>query len=123
MSPMDAPLAAAQEKPDIASAVSAYIATARALAADGLTWSEFGHLLVSLLRLAVRMADSLQATGPEKKTIVMTAAAALFDAVAGACVPVVLSPVWLFTRAATRALVLALAAGAVESILPVVRSA
>lgn len=108
---------------DIASAVSAYIDAAKAAAADGLTWAEFGRLLAGLLRLGIAFADSLNVPGPEKKAIVLTAAAALFDAVAAACVPALAAPVWLFARASVRALVLALASGAVEVMVPLVRKA
>ena len=118
-----APLAAASPYVEIASAVTAYIETAKSAAANGLTWNEFGELMVSLLRLAVRLAELLQLSGPEKKALVMEAAAALFDAVADKCVPVWLWPVWLLARGPVRALVLALASGAVESILPLVRTA
>lgn len=123
MNDMNAPAAAAENQTNIAAAVTAYIETAKSVASDGLTWSEFGHLLTGLLRLAVRLADSLQASGPERKAIVLTAAAALFDAVAASCVPLVATPVWIFARASVRALVLALASGAVEVLLPLVRNA
>lgn len=117
-----APLAAATPFTDIASAVKSYIETAKSLASDGLTWNEFGELLVSLLRLAVRLADLLQLSGDEKKALVLEAAAALFDAVADYAVPLWLLPVWVLARPAVRSLVLALASGAVESLLPLVRA-
>lgn len=118
-----APLAIGSQYVEIASAVKAYVETAKSAASDGLTWNEFGELLVSLLRLAVRLADLLQLPGHEKKAIVLEAVAALFDAVADKCVPLWLWPIWLVSRSSVRALVLALASGAVESILPLVRTA
>lgn len=118
-----APLAAASRFEDIASAVTAYIETAKSTAADGLTWTEFGHLLTGLLRLAVQLADMLNVPGSERKEIVLDAVAALFDAVADRCVPLVLWPFWALVRSPVRALVLALASGAIEVILPLVRSA
>lgn len=118
-----APVAVASRYLEISSAVKAYIETAKAAAADGITWSEFGELLVQLLRLAVRLADLLQVTGIERKAIVLEAAAALFDACADYCVPVWLLPVWVLARTPVRALVLALASGAIEAILPLVRMA
>lgn len=121
MADTKAPMAVATNYAEIATAVKAYIETAKSAAADGLTWNEFGELLVSLLRLAVRLADLLHLSGPEKKAIVLEAVAALFDAVADRCVPVYLWPIWLLARGSVRALVLALASGAVESILPLVR--
>lgn len=119
----NAPVVVASRYVEIASAIKAYIETAKAAASDGITWSEFGELLVSLLRLAVRLADLLQVSGSEKKTIVLDAVASLFDAVADFCVPVWLLPVWVIARGPIRALVLALASGAVEAILPLVRIA
>lgn len=117
-----APLAAASKFADIVDAVKAYIDTAKAAAADGITWSEFGELLVSLLRLAVRLADLLQVSGPEKKVIVLEAVRVLFDTLADKCVPIWLWPFWAICRSAVKALVLALASGAIESLLPLVRS-
>jgi hypothetical protein len=117
-----APLAASERFVDLSLAVRAYVVTAKAAAADGLTWAEFGELLVGLLRLAVRLADLLDLPGAEKKTLVLEAAAALFDAVADRAVPAVLWPIWIAARPAVRSLVLALAAGAVEQILPLVRA-
>lgn len=123
MADPNAPIVVASAFGDIASAVKAYIETAKSTAADGLTWAEFGQLLVGLLRLAVRLADLLNVAGDERKAIVMDAAAALFDSVADRCVPLLLWPLWIICRGPTRALVLALASGAIEVILPLVRSA
>ena len=64
----------------------------------------------------------LNVSGVERKAIVLEAVAALFDAVADRCVPLVLWPIWGLIRTPVRALVLALASGAVEAILPLVRS-
>lgn len=118
----NAPATAASRYVDIVDAVRAYIETAKSASADGITWAEFGELLISLLRLAVRLADLLQVSGPEKKEIVLAAVAALFDTVADKCVPVLLWPIWALCRVPVRALVLALASGAVEAILPLVRA-
>ena len=122
MTDTTAPATAASRYVEIASAVSAYISTARSMAADGITWTEFGELLVQLLRLAVRLADLLSVSGAEKKVIVMEAAAALFDALADRCVPLWVWPVWGLVRGPVRALVLALSSGAIEAILPLVRA-
>jgi hypothetical protein len=117
-----APLSAGSQFTDVLNAARAYITTAKVVAADGLTWAEFGELLVGLLRLSVQLADLLNVPGDQKKAVVMEAAAALFDALADKAVPPVLWPLWLVTRSSVRALVLALAAGAVEQILPMVRA-
>lgn len=103
---------------------AAFVSAARSAAADGLTWREFGDLLVALMRLMVASLDDLATmSGAEKKAVVLEAVEALFDAVADKCVPLVLWPVWLIARPAVRSLIVALAAGAVEQLLPLVRSA
>lgn len=118
-----APLAAASPFTDVVHAAQAYIATAKVAAVDGLTWAEFGELLVGLLRLSVRAADLLNVPGEQKKAVVMEAAAMLFDALADKAVPTLLWPVWILVRPSVRALVLALASGAIEQVLPMVRGA
>ena len=118
----DAPISAASQFTDVVNAARAYVTTAKVAAADGLTWTEFGELLVGLLRLSVQAADLLNVPGDQKKAVVMEAAAALFDAVADRAVPTVLWPVWIVARPSVRSLVLALASGAVEQILPMVRA-
>jgi hypothetical protein len=112
------PLAAASNYQDIARAVTAYLAEARNVAADGLTWQEFGELLVGLLRLGISTAEILQAPGAVKKQLVMEAVEALFDSVADRCVPLYAYPLWVVARPAVRQLVLALASGAIEQLLP-----
>lgn len=120
-----APLAAATPFETIAEKVRAYLVVAKAVASAGLTWAEFGELLVGLLRLAIETLDLAgNLTGPEKKAIVLEAVAALFDTVADRLrVPILATPPWILARPAIRSLVLALAAGAVEQILPLVRLA
>lgn len=103
--------------------VLAFVATAEAAAAGGITWVEFGELLVALLRLAVETLEQTQIlSGPDKKALVLDAAAALFDAVADKAVPSLAWPVWILVRPAVRSLVLSLADGAIEQILQLVRS-
>ena len=111
----DAPLAAAAPFADIASKVSAFLVTARVSAKDGLTWSEFGMLVASLVRLTVETLDSTKTlTGEE-------AVGVLFDSLAVLCVPYATHPFWFIVRPAARALVIAIAAGTIETILPLVR--
>jgi hypothetical protein len=117
----DAPLAAGSQFTDVVNAARAYVVTAKAAARDGLTWTEFGELLVGLLRLAVQTVDVLNVPGEQKKAVVMEAAAALFDAVADKAIPTLAWPLWVLIRPSVRSLVLALASGAVEQILPMVR--
>jgi hypothetical protein len=103
--------------------VKVFVASARVAAADGLTWIEFGELLVALLRVVITALDEVRnMTGPEKKQAAVDAAAMLFDAVADYAIPLAAVPIWIIVRPAVRSLVLALAAGAVEPLLQLVRS-
>lgn len=104
--------------------IVAFVETAKSAAADGITWAEFGELVVALLRLVVTFLDTVSTlTGAEKKALALDAVAGLFDAVADKAVPMLAWPVWILARPAVRALVLALASGAIEQLLPLVRSA
>jgi hypothetical protein len=104
--------------------ISAFLSAARTQAAAGMTWQRFGQLLIDLLHQAVTGLDHISGlSGPEKKTLVLTAVASLFDSVADRCVPLTMYPFWTIIRPATRTLVLAIASGAVESLLPITRSA
>lgn len=118
----DAPLAAAAPFADIANKVSAFLVTARVSAKDGLTWGEFGMLVAALVRLTVETLDSTKTlTGEEKRAIVLEAVGVLFDSLAVLCVPYATYPFWFMVRPAARALVIAIAAGTIETILPLVR--
>lgn len=117
------PIVAAASYDDVAGKVSSFLQAARSAAADGLTWQEFGTLLVALLRVSIQALDVMQnLTGAEKKEIALHAVASLFDLVADKCVPMAAYPLWLLARPAVRSLVLALAGGAIESLLPMIRS-
>jgi hypothetical protein len=108
----------------IVTQISAFLAAARTQPAAGMTWQKFGELLVQLLHQAVTNLDAISGlTGPEKKALVLTAVASLFDSVADRCVPITLYPFWSMIRPATRTLVLAIASGGIESMLPITRSA
>lgn len=112
-----APLSAASRLEGFADQVKAFLVTAKLQAIDGLTWAEFGELLVALLRLGVSGAEMLNVSGPEKKALVLEAVGVLFDTVADKCVPLALWPIWLISRSSIRSLVLQLASGALEQIL------
>jgi hypothetical protein len=102
--------------------IKAFVETAKSAAADGLTWAEFGDLMLALLRLVVAGLDVANGlTGAAKKALALEAVASLFDAVADRAVPPLAYPIWVLARPAVRALVLALASGAVEQVLPLVR--
>lgn len=116
--------AAADASDGLLSRVAAFIDAATLAAADGLTWSEFGELMLSLLRLVVSSLDLVASlTGPQKKALAVDAVARLFDAVADQAVPAAVYPLWLLARSPVRAIVVALAAGAIEQLLPLVRAA
>lgn len=119
----DAPIAAARPFSDIADKVTAFLVTARVSARDGLTWTEFGALVAALVRLSVETLDTTKGlTGEEKRAIVLEAVGVLFDSLAVLCVPYATYPFWFIVRPAARALVVAIAAGTIETILPLLRS-
>jgi hypothetical protein len=79
--------------------------------------------MLALVRLVIAGLDAVGTmTGAEKKALAMEAVSSLFDAVADKAVPTVAYPIWMIARPAVRALVLALASGAVEQVLPLVRA-
>ena len=121
----DAPIAVAEAAPGgVLTKIDAFISAAKSSAADGLTWAEFGELLVALLHLAVAALDAVTSmTGEEKKGAVLDGVGRLFDAVADRCIPLVLWPLWGLARGPVRLLVIALASGAIEQLLPLVRLA
>lgn len=101
---------------------AAFLRSAQAAAADGLTWQEFGELLVALLRTLVSSYDTVVSLdGVAKKALVLESAGQLFDLLADKCVPLLWWPAWMLCRPAIRMLVLALSGGAVEQILRMVR--
>jgi hypothetical protein len=119
----DFPRAAAERQSGLLDKVHSFVAEASVVAADGLTWAEFGDLMLALLRLVVTFLDTVSAmTGPEKKALALDAVGSLFDAVADKAVPAIAWPVWILARPAVRSLVLAIAAGAIEQLLPLVRA-
>lgn len=118
-----APKAAADQYVGLLDKIAVFVATARETADDGLTWAEFGELMLALLRLVVTLLDVVSdLTGQQKKALALEAVASLFDAVADRAVPPLAYPVWILARPAVRSLVLALAAGAIEQLLPLVRA-
>ena len=116
------PLAAAASVSQVLEKIRAFVATAQSVAADGLTIGEFAELSVALLRVTIEAVESIPIDGPSKKAWVLEGIAMLFDAVADKAIPLALYPVWVLVRQPVRSLVLAVAGGAVESILPLVRA-
>jgi hypothetical protein len=108
---------------NVSARLNVFFASAREQAKDGLSWQEFGRLLVQLLWMSVEGLDAVASlTGPQKREVAVTAAAVLFDSLADKAVPVAAWPAWMLLRPATRLLVLSLAAGAVEALLRISRS-
>jgi hypothetical protein len=119
MSISEVPVAAADSVSQVLEKIRAYVASCQALAADGITVSEFAEMAVGLLRVSMAAVESIPIDGPSKKAWVLDAVAMLFDGVADKVIPTVAWPVWLLVRPAVRSLVLAAAGGAVEAILPI----
>lgn len=118
----EAPTSAALRFLELRDQVSAFIATAKVASLDGLTWQEFGDLMLALLKLTTTTLDGMvNLKGPEKKELALEAVAALFDTVADKAVPLAAWPLWLLIKPAVRSLVLAIAAGALEQVLPLMR--
>jgi hypothetical protein len=116
-----AAVAAAQSQPTFQAQVEAFVARARELAANGLTWAEFMQLAIALVQIAVAAAMQLANSGADKKALVRSAVGYLFDAVAPRLtLPFPLSLLdglvrpWIQPR--LRALVLTLADGAIEAV-------
>lgn len=119
----EAPLAAASSVQQVLDKIRAFVDSAVSMAQDGLTISEFGELTVALLKVTIASVDSIPIDGPSKKAWVLEAVAMLYDSVADKVIPLPLYPLWLLVRSPVRSLVLAVAGGAIESILPLVRLA
>lgn len=114
---------AASDLIGVTTRVNAFLVGAREKFRDGLTWAEFGRLMVELLYLAVAALDAVQGmSGPEKKSIALAAVAVLFDSFADKAVPIAAWPAWVLIRPAVRLLLLSISAGAVEALLRISRS-
>ena len=118
-----APVQATQDLSVLGDKVSAFIAIAQLKARNGLTLSEFGELVVALLRVVMSTVDSLPAEGSEKKQWALDAVAALFDSLADGCIPILAWPVWILVKPSARSILLLVVSGAIESLLPLVRIA
>jgi hypothetical protein len=117
------PISAARDIATLGDQVKAFVVAAREAAAGGLTVSEFAELAVALLRLVIATLDSIPADGEQKKAWAVDAVAMLFDETADKVVPTIAWPIWMIVRPAVRQLVLLATAGAIESLLPIVRAA
>ena len=102
----------------------AFLADARAKAAGGFTFVEFGSLTIALLHLVVTGLDPIATLdGAAKKQWALGIVGMLFDSIAGYAVPIALQPLWFVAKPIVRQLVLALASGALEQVLRLSREA
>jgi hypothetical protein len=122
MTTVAAATAAAESEKNLLDQVYAFVATAKERAKDGLSWGEFGELLLALLRLVVPFLDGVRTmTGPEKKAFALDAVGRLFDSTADYAVPRTVYPLWVLVRPAVRTLVVAIAGGVLEQYLTLFR--
>jgi hypothetical protein len=115
------PIASTHDLVGVKDKVAAFLATAQEKASDGLSVSEFAELTVALLRVVMAAVDSLPDDGAQKKAWVLDAVGLLFDTLADKAIPALAWPIWLVVRGSVRSLVLMAAAGAIESMLPLIR--
>lgn len=115
-------IAKAETVPGLHQRVTSYVASVRAKVSDGLTVAEFCDLTLGGMRLAIACVDELSVDGPQKKQMVIDLAGSFFDEFGHLLVPPFLRPTWWLFSAAVRSLVLSLAAGAVEALLPLIRT-
>jgi hypothetical protein len=101
--------------------ISEFVFSVKVKAEDGLTVSELATITLDGMRLAITLLDRMQMPSVDKKAEVLRLVEYMFDTFADRVVPMYLKPIWFLMRSATRALVLSLAAGAVESLLPLIR--
>lgn len=100
-----------------------FLIVTRARVKDGISAADLAQITLDGMRLAIAMLDRVSMPGADKKEEVLKLVAYLFDSFADACVPFPAKPVWWIVKPAVRALTLSAAAGAVEFLLPIVRSA
>lgn len=98
-----------------------FIEDARRRAADGWSVADLAAVTLDGVRFAMTMLDGLSMQGQAKKGEVLRVVDYMFDAFSDGCVPLVAKPIWWLVRPAAKALVLQIASGAVESLLPVIR--
>lgn len=119
----EAPIAATKPLVTLGEKVKAYVAVARLKAADGLSIAELSELIVSAMRMAIAALDSIPVGGAERKAIVIAFVGDIFDEFADRVVPLPAWPAWIIAKPTVRIIALAIAAGATEALLPLVRSA
>lgn len=108
---------------DLSERVKAFVVEAQDRASDGISVADFAEIVVDLLRLVLAALDTIPADNASKKAWALSAVELLFDTLADKCVPVMIWPVWMIVRPAARQLVLLMASGLIEGLLPIVRAA
>lgn len=108
---------------DFLKQIEEFLTVTRARVKDGITAADLSQITLGGMRLAIALLDRVNMPGADKKGEVLKLVAYLFDEFSDACVPFAGKPVWWVVKPAVRALVLSMASGAVEFLLPVVRSA
>lgn len=104
--------------------IAAFLETVHRRSADGTTVAELAQNTVDAMRLAMTLLDTVTSmSGEEKKAEVLKLVSYVFDSYSDACVPLVAKPLWWIARPAVRALLLQVASGVVEGLLPVLRTA
>ena len=102
--------------------IAAFLDAVRTRARDGITVSDLTQSTVDAMRLTINLLETVNGmTGDQKKAEVMKLVAYVFDTFSDACVPVLAKPVWWIVKPAVRLLVMQVASGMVESLLPMVR--
>jgi hypothetical protein len=118
----EAPLTPERQIDTLAEKVRGYIVEARLKARDGLTVAELSELIVSAMRIAIAALDSIPVDGAQRKEIVIAFVGDMFDEFADKVVPLVAWPFWIVAKPTVRIVALAVASGATEALLHIVRS-
>jgi hypothetical protein len=103
--------------------ITKFLTDVRTRAADGISISDLTQDVLGGMRLAMQLLDAVNGmTGEEKKAETLKLVAYLFDTYSDACVPLLARPIWWLAKPAVRSLVMSIASGAIETMLPLVRS-
>jgi len=103
------------------SRLGVFLADVSKRAEDGLSLQDFSAIFFGGVRLAIAAVDGIPIEGSERKRMVMHFAGTLFDKYADKVIPIYAYPFWIVVKPAAKMLLMSLAAGAVEAILPLVR--
>lgn len=123
MTLIDAAKSAATGPKVLSEKIMLFVQTAKGLAVDGLTLTEFWQLLFEALKIAVQFLESVPADGAQKKQWAMEAAALVYDELIDKVIPVWVWPMWMMIKPAARPLAMAAASALVEFVLPLLRIA